>query len=79
MHLPTESQDPFLYQIFAGGPNDDWGIKNNRRNGEPAPEKLTDIIYAETKSISSYITKKVEACACVRSGVRTKSLMALAL
>mmetsp|Transcript_4058 Transcript_4058/g.7224 ORF Transcript_4058/g.7224 Transcript_4058/m.7224 type:complete len:623 (-) Transcript_4058:687-2555(-) len=42
-----------------GGPDDDWGIKYNRRNGEPAPENLTDIIYAETKSISSYVTKKM--------------------
>ena len=37
-----------------GGPNGDFGIKYNAGNGGPAPEKLTDAIFARTKTISSY-------------------------
>jgi phosphoglucomutase len=33
------------------GPKGDWGIKYNADNGEPAPEKITDKIYAETQRI----------------------------
>ena len=36
-----------------GGPDNDWGIKFNSSNGEPAPEKLTDAIYGFTQSVSS--------------------------
>lgn len=35
-----------------GGPDEDWGIKFNYKNGEPAPESLTDKIYGFTKSVS---------------------------
>ena len=37
-----------------GGPDGDFGIKYNAGNGGPAPEKLTDEIFARTKVISSY-------------------------
>ena len=37
-----------------GGPDGDFGIKYNAGNGGPAPEKLTDAIYARTKAITSY-------------------------
>ena len=37
-----------------GGPDGDFGIKYNGENGGPAPEKITDAIYAQSKSISSY-------------------------
>lgn len=37
-----------------GGPDGDFGIKFNASNGGPAPEKLTDQIFARSKSISSY-------------------------
>ena len=37
-----------------GGPHEDFGIKYNADNGGPAPEKLTDAIYACTKTISRY-------------------------
>ncbi|MCA3555986.1 alpha-D-glucose phosphate-specific phosphoglucomutase [Aestuariivirga sp.] len=37
-----------------GGPDGDFGIKYNISNGGPAPEKLTDAIYARTRTISSY-------------------------
>ena len=34
-----------------GGPDEDFGIKYNIANGGPAPEKVTDAIYARTKTI----------------------------
>src|SRR5690606_10617345 len=37
-----------------GGPHEDFGIKYNAGNGGPAPEKLTDAIFARTKAITSY-------------------------
>ncbi|APG85877.1 phosphoglucomutase Pgm [Sinorhizobium americanum CCGM7] len=37
-----------------GGPTEDFGIKYNVGNGGPAPEKVTDAIFARTKTIDSY-------------------------
>ncbi len=37
-----------------GGPDGDFGIKFNAANGGPAPEQLTEAIYARTKEISQY-------------------------
>ncbi|PDT51694.1 MULTISPECIES: alpha-D-glucose phosphate-specific phosphoglucomutase [Sinorhizobium] len=37
-----------------GGPTEDFGIKYNVGNGGPAPEKVTDAIFARTKVIDSY-------------------------
>jgi phosphoglucomutase len=37
-----------------GGPDGDFGIKFNAANGGPAPEKITDAIYAATQTISAY-------------------------
>ena len=37
-----------------GGPTEDFGIKYNIGNGGPAPEKITDAIFAHTKTISTY-------------------------
>jgi phosphoglucomutase len=37
-----------------GGPTEDFGIKYNIGNGGPAPEKITDAIFARTKTIDSY-------------------------
>lgn len=37
-----------------GGPTEDFGIKYNISNGGPAPEKVTDAIFANTQKISSY-------------------------
>jgi phosphoglucomutase len=37
-----------------GGPSEDFGIKYNIGNGGPAPEKITDAIYARTKTIGEY-------------------------
>ncbi|KAJ6800705.1 putative phosphoglucomutase, cytoplasmic 1 [Iris pallida] len=37
-----------------GGPHEDFGIKYNMENGGPAPEAITDKIYANTKTINGY-------------------------
>lgn len=37
-----------------GGPDGDFGIKYNIDNGGPAPEKVTEAIYARSKEIESY-------------------------
>jgi phosphoglucomutase len=37
-----------------GGPNGDFGVKYNIGNGGPAPEKVTDAIFARTKTIDRY-------------------------
>ena len=37
-----------------GGPDGDFGIKYNASNGGPAAEKITDAIFAKTRTISSY-------------------------
>ncbi|NGP18107.1 alpha-D-glucose phosphate-specific phosphoglucomutase [Devosia aurantiaca] len=39
-----------------GGPEGDFGIKYNIGNGGPAPEKITDAVYARTKIIDSFKT-----------------------
>jgi phosphoglucomutase len=37
-----------------GGPDGDFGIKYNTANGGPAPEKVTEAIYARTLEIADY-------------------------
>ena len=37
-----------------GGPEGDFGIKYNIENGGPAPEKITEAIFARTKAITEY-------------------------
>jgi phosphoglucomutase len=39
-----------------GGPDGDFGIKFNAANGGPAPEKITDAIYARTLAITEILT-----------------------
>jgi len=42
-----------------GGPDGDFGIKFNTANGGPAPEKVTEAIYARTLEIADY--RSIEA------------------
>ncbi len=37
-----------------GGPDGDFGIKYNGSNGGPAPEKMTEAMFVQSKTISSY-------------------------
>ncbi len=37
-----------------GGPDGDFGIKYNTANGGPAPEKITDAIFARSKALTNY-------------------------
>ena len=37
-----------------GGPEGDFGIKFNAANGGPAPEKLTDAIFAKSQALTHY-------------------------
>jgi len=39
-----------------GGPDGDFGIKYNTGNGGPAPEKITEAIYAHTQRITRTLT-----------------------
>ncbi|PIE09877.1 MAG: alpha-D-glucose phosphate-specific phosphoglucomutase [Rhodobacterales bacterium] len=39
-----------------GGEDEDFGIKFNGANGGPAPEALTDAIYARTQEVDGYVT-----------------------
>jgi len=38
-----------------GGPKEDFGIKYNIGNGGPAPEKVTEAIFARSKAIERYL------------------------
>jgi len=39
-----------------GGPDGDFGVKYNVGNGGPAPERITDAVFARTKTIGAYKT-----------------------
>jgi phosphoglucomutase len=43
-----------------GGPDEDFGVKYNAANGGPAPEALTDAIYAKTRAL-----RRVRVCAAL--------------
>ncbi len=52
-----------------GGPDGDFGIKYNAGNGGPAPEKMTDVFFANTKKISSYRISDSGDCDLDKLGV----------
>ncbi len=44
-----------------GGPDGDFGIKYNIGNGGPAPEKITDAVFARSKVIDRYLINDAPA------------------
>ena len=64
LSTPAASHIIRKYQTLGGiilsashnpaGPTEDFGIKYNTPNGGPAPEKITEAIFAKTKTISQY-------------------------
>jgi len=58
-----------------GGPDGDFGIKFNAANGGPAPEKITDAIYAKTLAIGEILT--VEAADVDLGRIGTQAVCAM--
>ena len=58
-----------------GGPQGDFGIKYNSGNGGPAPEKMTDVFFANTRKISNYKISDAPDCDLDRMGVSTVEAM----
>ncbi len=64
LSTPAASHVIRKYQTFGGiilsashnpgGPDNDFGIKYNTTNGGPAPEKITEAIFAKSKTIAQY-------------------------
>ena len=64
LSTPAASHVIRKYSTFGGiilsashnsaGPDDDFGIKYNTANGGPAPEKITEAIFAKSKTITQY-------------------------
>ncbi|MES2580610.1 MAG: alpha-D-glucose phosphate-specific phosphoglucomutase [Pseudomonadota bacterium] len=64
LSTPAASHIIRHYQTFGGiilsashnpaGPTEDFGIKYNTANGGPAPEKITEAIFAKSKIITQY-------------------------
>ncbi|MDR2220628.1 MAG: alpha-D-glucose phosphate-specific phosphoglucomutase [Methylobacillus sp.] len=52
-----------------GGPEGDFGIKYNVTNGGPAPEKVTEAIYARSKQIAEYFILDAPDVALDKIGV----------
>lgn len=51
-----------------GGPDGDFGIKYNTANGGPAPEKITEAIFAASKKIAQYLIADTADVALDRPG-----------
>lgn len=54
-----------------GGPDEDFGIKYNIANGGPAPEAVTEAIYAHTQTIDRWLTVEAADIDLDRQGVTT--------
>jgi phosphoglucomutase len=64
LSTPAASHIIRKYKTFGGiilsashnpaGPTEDFGIKYNSANGGPAPEKITEAIFAKSKTMISY-------------------------
>ena len=54
-----------------GGPDEDFGIKFNTPNGGPAPESVTEAIFARTRTIDRYLIAESEALDLDKKGTQT--------
>ncbi|MDI7860484.1 alpha-D-glucose phosphate-specific phosphoglucomutase [Rhizobiaceae bacterium n13] len=62
-----------------GGPTEDFGIKYNIGNGGPAPEKITDAIFARSKVITEYKIADIADINLDRIGSQTVDGMTIAV
>lgn len=62
-----------------GGPDEDFGIKYNIPAGGPAPEAITDAIFARSKEITEYRTLDASDVDIETVGSRTLGTMAVAV
>ncbi len=60
-----------------GGPTEDFGIKYNIANGGPAPEAVTDAIYARTRAIERYVVLESPPVDIDREGASLLGAMAV--
>ncbi len=60
-----------------GGADGDFGLKFNVANGGPAPEPITDAIYARTKTIDGYRILSEEAPSLAKLGTSTLGEMTI--
>ena len=58
-----------------GGPDGDFGIKFNAANGGPAPEKITDAIYARTLEVTEILSVESPDVDLARRGMQTVGTM----
>ncbi len=54
-----------------GGPDEDFGIKYNVANGGPAPEKITEAIFARSKAIARWLAVEAPDIDLERLGTST--------
>jgi len=60
-----------------GGPDGDFGIKYNIGNGGPAPEKITDAVFARSKVIERYLITDAPAIDLSSVGTQKSGDMAV--
>ena len=60
-----------------GGPEGDFGIKYNTGNGGPAPEKITEAIFANTEKITRYLSVEAVDIDLGTLGMRSVAGMAV--
>lgn len=58
-----------------GGPDADFGLKYNTPNGGPAPENVTDRIYAATRELTAYRIAEAQDVDLSRLGMATLGAM----
>jgi phosphoglucomutase len=62
-----------------GGPEGDFGIKYNIGNGGPAPERVTEAIYRQTRRIAAYRTLEAPPVPLDRDGESALAGMAVSV